>query len=75
VIPGPGPRRPLSRPVRAKVYDHFTRGRPLRLDQKHDIFQVTLACMNNGPGRAHLTVRPRTLSQTRVQQIADYFMG
>jgi hypothetical protein len=57
----------------ADIYTHFTEGRSLNSDQKKDIFQVILACVNNGPRHVLTTTNPRTLSRKRVKEIIDYF--
>jgi hypothetical protein len=57
----------------ANVYQHFTEGRLLDREQKQHYFSFILACANNGPDKAHLTCNPRTLSQKRKKEIADWF--
>ncbi len=57
----------------AKIYTHFTEGRSLNSDQKRDILQVILACVNNGQRHVLTTTNPRTLSRKRVKEIIDYF--
>jgi hypothetical protein len=59
----------------AEGYDRFARGHGKSPEQKWDIFQVVLACVNNGPENALATTSHRTLSRKGVRRIVDYFAG
>jgi hypothetical protein len=52
-------------------FKRFTEGRDLAVDQRQDIFQVILACVNNGPDHVLATVSARTLSRKRVKEIVE----
>lgn len=56
----------------AHCYERFTERRELRLEQKLDIFSVILHTAVNGPEYVRRMMRPRTLSQRRVREIAAY---
>jgi hypothetical protein len=56
----------------ADVYEHFTEGHALDQEHKRDIFDVILACVNNGKDYVSQTTSPRTLSRARVREIAAY---
>ena len=55
----------------ARVFRHFTEGRDLSTDQRQDIFDVILACVNNGPAHVQATTGHRTLSRKRGREIAN----
>ena len=55
----------------AGAFLHFTEGRQLNRGQRKDIFDVVLACFNNGPDHVLATVRPLTLSRKRVAAMVE----
>jgi hypothetical protein len=50
-------------------YRHFTEVKVSDPAKKNDIFQLILACVNNGPERALATVTLKSLSRKRAAQI------
>jgi hypothetical protein len=60
----------------AVAYRHFTRHLqpgPAELEKKQDVFQVILACVNNGPQHALATASAPTLSRKRIVQLVRAF--
>jgi hypothetical protein len=57
----------------ADVFTHFTAGRNLDAHQRKDIYDVVLACVNNGPEQLRFVTSPRTLSRKRVLEIVGFF--
>lgn len=57
----------------AEVFEDVVAGRNLDDDKLRDIFAVIMACMNAGPDRAALVADVRTLSKSRIREIASQY--